>query len=85
MIHHLLWMLNELALRFGDCDQNLASTSCKRSSARRPTPGSMLTIVEEEADFSSTREDFVQCFKECLRFYTVYFGTLEESFPMTSN
>ncbi|KAI4371417.1 hypothetical protein MLD38_019656 [Melastoma candidum] len=45
----------------------------------------VVTVVEEEADFLSTREDFVQCFEECLRFYTIYFDTLEDSFPTTSN
>ncbi|XP_057777630.1 protein SHORT-ROOT-like [Salvia miltiorrhiza] len=45
----------------------------------------VVTIVEEEADFSSNREDFVKCFEECLRFHTVYFEMLEESFAPTSN
>lgn len=45
----------------------------------------IVTIVEEEADFSSNRDDFVSCFEECLRFYTVYFDMLEESFSLTSN
>ncbi|KAL3835077.1 hypothetical protein ACJIZ3_009813 [Penstemon smallii] len=45
----------------------------------------VVTIVEEEADFSSLRNDFVDCFEECLRFYTIYFDMLEESFPPTSN
>ncbi|KAL5543199.1 hypothetical protein UlMin_010909 [Ulmus minor] len=45
----------------------------------------IVTVVEEEADFSSTRSDFVKCFEECLRFYTLYFEMLEESFPPTSN
>ncbi|XP_057494287.1 protein SHORT-ROOT-like [Actinidia eriantha] len=45
----------------------------------------VVTIVEEEADFSSSRNDFVKCFEECLRFYTLYFEMLEESFPPTSN
>lgn len=45
----------------------------------------VVTIVEEEADFSSSRDDFVKCFGECLRFYTVYFDMLEESFTATSN
>ncbi|MBA0870499.1 hypothetical protein Goshw_028186 [Gossypium schwendimanii] len=45
----------------------------------------VVTVVEEEADFSSTRYDFVKCFEECLRFYTVYFEMLEESFNPTSN
>ncbi|XVF37652.1 hypothetical protein REPUB_Repub20aG0028100 [Reevesia pubescens] len=45
----------------------------------------VVTIVEEEADFSSTRYDFVRCFEECLRFYTLYFDMLEQSFVPTSN
>ncbi|XP_021290978.1 protein SHORT-ROOT-like [Herrania umbratica] len=45
----------------------------------------VVTVVEEEADFSSTRYDFVRCFEECLRFYTLYFDMLEESFAPTSN
>lgn len=45
----------------------------------------VVTVVEEEADFSSTGDDFVKCFEECLRFYTVYFDMLEESFAPTSN
>lgn len=45
----------------------------------------VVTIIEEEADFSSTRDDFVRCFEECLRFYTIYFEMLEESFTPTSN
>ncbi|CAI9777051.1 unnamed protein product [Fraxinus pennsylvanica] len=45
----------------------------------------VVTVVEEEADFSSSRNDFVKCFEECLRFYTIYFDMLEESFAPTSN
>ena len=45
----------------------------------------VVTVVEEEADFCSTRNDFVQCFEECLKFYSIYFEMLEESFPPTSN
>ncbi|XVE81015.1 hypothetical protein DITRI_Ditri15bG0028700 [Diplodiscus trichospermus] len=45
----------------------------------------IVTVVEEEADFSSTRYDFVRCFEECLRFYTLYFEMLDESFSPTSN
>lgn len=45
----------------------------------------MVAIVEEEADFTSTRVDFVKCFEECLRFYTLYFEMLEESFNPTSS
>ncbi|KAA8531433.1 hypothetical protein F0562_006214 [Nyssa sinensis] len=45
----------------------------------------VVTVVEEEADFSSSRNDFVKCFEECLRFYALYFEMLEESFVPTSN
>uniref|UniRef100_A0A7N0UFX7 Protein SHORT-ROOT-like n=1 Tax=Kalanchoe fedtschenkoi TaxID=63787 RepID=A0A7N0UFX7_KALFE len=45
----------------------------------------VVTIVEEEADFTSTRGDFVKCFEECLNFFILYFETLEESFIPTSN
>ncbi|KAL2332230.1 hypothetical protein Fmac_019811 [Flemingia macrophylla] len=45
----------------------------------------VVTVVEEEADFRSCGEDFTKCFEECLRFYTLYFEMLEESFPATSN
>ncbi|KAL6970735.1 hypothetical protein U1Q18_030426, partial [Sarracenia purpurea var. burkii] len=45
----------------------------------------VVTVVEEEADFSSSKNDFVMCFEECLRFYTMYFEVLEDSFPLTSN
>lgn len=45
----------------------------------------VVTVVEEEADFTSTRDDFVRCFEECLRFYGVFFEMMEESFMPTSN
>ncbi|KAF5451934.1 hypothetical protein F2P56_026988 [Juglans regia] len=45
----------------------------------------VVTVVEEEADVSSSRDDFVKCFEECLKFYTLYFEMLEESFFPTSN
>ncbi|KAJ0816874.1 putative transcription factor GRAS family [Helianthus annuus] len=45
----------------------------------------IVTVVEEEADFTSSRSDFVKCFEECLRYYTLYFEMLEESFTPTSN
>ncbi|CAA6663880.1 unnamed protein product [Spirodela intermedia] len=44
----------------------------------------VVTVVEEEADFSSTRDDFLRCFDECWRFYSLFFEILEESFPPTS-
>ncbi|KAE8729739.1 Protein SHORT-ROOT [Hibiscus syriacus] len=45
----------------------------------------IVTVVEEEADFSTTRHDFVKCFEECLKFHTSYFEMLEECFTATSN
>ncbi|CAI9265881.1 unnamed protein product [Lactuca saligna] len=45
----------------------------------------VVTIVEEEADFTSSRSDFVKCFDDCLRYYTLYFEMLEDSFTPTSN
>ncbi|XP_071690960.1 protein SHORT-ROOT-like [Rutidosis leptorrhynchoides] len=45
----------------------------------------VVTVVEEEADFTSSRSDFFKCFEECLRYYTLYFEMLEESFSPTSN
>lgn len=45
----------------------------------------IVTVVEEEADFSTSRNDFVKCLEECVRFYTLYFDMLEESFVPTSN
>ncbi|XXG62146.1 hypothetical protein AAC387_Pa05g0570 [Persea americana] len=45
----------------------------------------VVTVVEDEADFTSTRGDFTKCFEECLRFYSLYFEMLEESFVPTSN
>lgn len=45
----------------------------------------VVTIVEEEADFTNSRDDFVKCFEECLRFTTLYFDMLEDCFPPTSN
>ncbi|XP_010242738.1 PREDICTED: protein SHORT-ROOT-like [Nelumbo nucifera] len=45
----------------------------------------VVTVVEEEADFTSSMDDFVKCFDECLRFYALFFEMLEESFLPTSN
>lgn len=45
----------------------------------------VVTVVEEEADLASTRDEFVKGFEECLRFFTLYFEMLDESFPPTSN
>ncbi|XP_068667291.1 protein SHORT-ROOT-like [Aristolochia californica] len=45
----------------------------------------VVTVVEEEADFTGTRDDFVKCFDECLRFYDLFFEMLEESFVPASH
>ncbi|XP_057458549.1 protein SHORT-ROOT-like [Lotus japonicus] len=45
----------------------------------------VVTFVEEEGDFVTSRDDFVKNFEECLKFYSLYFEMLEESFPPTSN
>ncbi|XP_061354975.1 protein SHORT-ROOT-like [Gastrolobium bilobum] len=45
----------------------------------------VVTVVEEEGDFCSSRNDFFKSFEECLRFYTLYFEMQEESFPSISN
>lgn len=45
----------------------------------------VVTIVEEEADFTKKSRDFLKCFEECLRFATTYLDMLEDSFPPTSN
>uniref|UniRef100_A0A7C9ELX2 Uncharacterized protein n=1 Tax=Opuntia streptacantha TaxID=393608 RepID=A0A7C9ELX2_OPUST len=45
----------------------------------------IVTLVEEEADLTSTRNDFIKCFDECLRFFRSYFNMLEESFPPISS
>ncbi|KAI0496245.1 hypothetical protein KFK09_022557 [Dendrobium nobile] len=45
----------------------------------------VVTVVEEEADFSSKEDEFFKCFEECLKFYSMFFEMLEESFAPTSN
>lgn len=47
----------------------------------------VITVVEEEADLEVGVEgfEFFRGFQECLRFFRVYFESLEESFPRTSN
>ncbi|WCJ31418.1 Protein SHORT-ROOT [Euphorbia peplus] len=56
------------------------------SSFRRLQPR-IITIVEEEADLDVGVDglDFVRGFQECLRWFRVYFESLEESFSKTSN
>jgi len=43
----------------------------------------IVTVVEDEVDL--THEDFGSCFSECLRFFSLFFDSLEESFSRTSN
>ncbi|KAJ0977135.1 hypothetical protein J5N97_012609 [Dioscorea zingiberensis] len=45
----------------------------------------VVTVVEEEADFTSNKDVYIMCFEECLRFYGTFFEMLEESFVATSN
>ncbi|XP_057969782.1 protein SHORT-ROOT [Malania oleifera] len=47
----------------------------------------IMTVVEEEADLDVGVDglDFFRGFKECLRWFRVYFESLDESFPRTSN
>nr|XP_043608497.1 protein SHORT-ROOT [Erigeron canadensis] len=47
----------------------------------------IITVVDEEADLDigSDGFEFVRGFQECLRWFRVYFETLDESFPKTSN
>lgn len=45
----------------------------------------VVTVVEEEVDFTSNKDDFFKCFEECLRFYSLFFEMMEESFVPTSN
>ncbi|KAH7670882.1 Transcription factor GRAS domain-containing protein [Dioscorea alata] len=45
----------------------------------------VVTVVEEEADFTSNLDEFIACSEECLRFYSIFFEMLEESFVPTSN
>ncbi|XP_010531303.1 PREDICTED: protein SHORT-ROOT [Tarenaya hassleriana] len=57
------------------------------SSFRRLQPR-IITVLEEEADLSDTGNDgvsFMRSFQECLRWFRVYFESLEDSFPRTSN
>ncbi|XP_010548466.1 PREDICTED: protein SHORT-ROOT-like [Tarenaya hassleriana] len=48
----------------------------------------IVTVIEEESDLSDPGNDgvsFMKGFQECLRWFRVYFESLEESFPRTSN
>ncbi|KAF5738255.1 GRAS family transcription factor [Tripterygium wilfordii] len=56
------------------------------SNFRRLNPR-IMTVVEEEADLDVGDEglDFVHGFQECLRFFRIYFESLDESFPRANN
>ncbi|CAI9111271.1 OLC1v1011453C1 [Oldenlandia corymbosa var. corymbosa] len=57
------------------------------SNFRRLQPR-IVTVVEEEADLDAVGIDgfdFVRSFQECLRWFRVYFESLDDSFPKTSN
>lgn len=56
------------------------------SSFRRLQP-KIITVVEEEADLDVGPDgfEFVKGFQECLRWFRVYFESLDETFPRTSN
>ncbi|XXG56875.1 hypothetical protein AAC387_Pa03g4182 [Persea americana] len=47
----------------------------------------IVTVVEEEADLDVGTDgpDFIRGFQECLRWFSVYFESLDESFPRASN
>ncbi|XP_022856789.1 protein SHORT-ROOT-like [Olea europaea var. sylvestris] len=53
---------------------------------RRLSPR-IITVVEEEADLDIGADglEFVRGFEECLRWFRVYFESLDESFPKTNN
>ncbi|CAA2979534.1 protein SHORT-ROOT-like [Olea europaea var. sylvestris] len=53
---------------------------------RRLSPR-IVTVIEEEADLDIGADglEFVRGFEECLRWFRVYFESLDESFPKTSN
>ncbi|EPS68796.1 hypothetical protein M569_05970 [Genlisea aurea] len=44
----------------------------------------VVTAVEEELDFSSSKRNLVERFEGCFRFYTLYLDMLEDCFPATS-
>ncbi|KAF5736229.1 GRAS family transcription factor [Tripterygium wilfordii] len=56
------------------------------SNFRRLNPR-IVTVVEEEADLDVGVDglEFVNGFQDCLRFFRVYFESLDESFPRASN
>ena len=45
----------------------------------------MLIIVEDEANLVWPADEFVGCFGEALRFYSLFFESLDGSFPRASN
>ncbi|KAG5226390.1 protein SHORT-ROOT [Salix suchowensis] len=60
-IHHLLWMLNELASPYGDCDQKLASyflqaLFCKATDSGQRCFKTLATVAEKSHSFDSARK-----------------------------
>ncbi|KNA18321.1 hypothetical protein SOVF_071960 [Spinacia oleracea] len=80
-----------------NCVNSLHSMSLRRRdsvlSAFRGLNPKVVTVVEEEADFTVAEDggggcdgsSFLRGFGECLRWFRVYFESLEESFSRTSN
>ncbi|XP_058069817.1 protein SHORT-ROOT-like [Magnolia sinica] len=57
------------------------------SNIRRIRP-KIVTVVEDEADLGISMDgsdDFFRVFQECLRWFSLYFESLDESFPRVSN
>nr|AWJ68062.1 GRAS6 [Tamarix hispida] len=68
---------------------NVDSRDMLLSNFRRLNPR-IVTVVEEEADLNDVGNnndcyEFVRGFQECLRWFRVYFESLDDSFPRTSN
>ncbi|KAJ6908640.1 protein SHORT-ROOT-like [Populus alba x Populus x berolinensis] len=60
-IHNLLWMLNELASPYGDCDQKLAShflqaLFCKATDSGQRCFKTLTTVAEKSHSFDSARK-----------------------------
>lgn len=60
-IHHLLWLLNELASPYGDCDQKLASyflqaLFCKATESGQRCYKTLISVAEKSHSFDSARK-----------------------------
>ncbi|KAG0578287.1 hypothetical protein KC19_4G011400 [Ceratodon purpureus] len=66
-----------------DNQQHSCSPRDKVLSTFRSAKPKIMIIMEDEANL--VWQDFVGCFGEALRFYSLYFESLEESFPRASN